>query len=74
MNHFLKTFTVMPLTSGSRPAPFRLPIRFGEKNGFLLADQLRTADLERLRGRIGPIDKESLRAVLALLRDMFEED
>lgn len=71
MNRFLRTFTVMPLTSGSRPASFRVPSRFGGKDGFLLAEQLRTTDLARMRTRLGEIDEETLEAALALLREMF---
>jgi mRNA interferase MazF len=73
MNRFLRTYTVMPLTSGSRAAPFRIPTRFAGKDGFLLAEQLRTADLVRLKVKIGEIDKETLKRALAVLRDMFEE-
>ena len=73
MNRTLDTVTIMPLTSGSRPAPFRLASRFGNKPGFLLAEQLRTADRRRLRRRLGRIQPETLSAALALLREMFED-
>jgi mRNA interferase MazF len=73
MNRFLRTFTVMPLTSGGKAAPFRVPSRFSGKKGFLLAEQLRTADLTRLKLKIGEIDEATLKRALAVLRDMFEE-
>lgn len=73
MNRHLATFTVMPLTSGSRPAPFRVPTRFKGKGGFLLAEQLRTVDLVRLVKQLGEVEPATLAEALAVLRDMFEE-
>lgn len=73
MNRFLRTYTVMPLTSGSRSAPFRVATHFDGKNGLLMAEQLRTADLARLKKKIGDIDEVTLKEALAVLRDMFEE-
>ena len=74
MNRNLDTATIMPMTTGSRPAPFRVPIRFDGKQGFLLADQLRTADHHRMRKLVGSVDSATLTAALAILREMFEED
>lgn len=73
MNRYLDTVTIMPLTSGSRPAPFRVPTVFDGRKGFLLAEQLRTADRHRLRSKLGRIDAKTLVAALAMLRDMFED-
>jgi mRNA interferase MazF len=73
MNRHLDTVMVMPMTSGSRPAPFRVATKFGKKDGFLLAEQLRTTDRHRLIRRVGTIDDQTLTTVLAVLREMFEE-
>jgi mRNA interferase MazF len=74
MNRHLATVTIMPLTSGSRAAPFRVPVQFGKKEGLLLADQLRTADRSRLIQKVGQIEANTLSAALGTLRDMFEDD
>lgn len=71
MNIHLRTVTAMPLTSGSRAAPFRIATRFAGREGFLLADQLRTIDKIRLRKRLGTIDDSTLTATLTILREMF---
>ena len=73
MNQFLDTVTVMPMTSGSWEAPFRVPVQTGGKQGFLLAEQLRTTDRHRMRKRVGALDAATLREALAVLREMFEE-
>jgi len=43
------------------------------KQGFILADQLRTADYHRMRKKVATIDAVTLAAALAVLREMFEE-
>ena len=73
MNANLRTITAMPLTSGSHPAPFRVPVRVEGRDGLLLADQIRTLARRRLRKRVGVINRQTLGAALAVLREMFEE-
>jgi mRNA interferase MazF len=74
MNRNLSTVTVMPMTTGSRPAAFRVPARFRERDGLILADQLRTVDRSRLRHRLGVIEQATLLRALAVLRQMFEDE
>ncbi len=71
MNRHLRTVTAIPLTSGSRPAGFRVPVRFKGKDGLLLGDQVRTLDRMRLVKRAGVVDPTTLTNTLAMLRDMF---
>lgn len=73
MHDFLRTVTVAPMTTGSQPAPYRIPLRFRRKNGLILLDQVRTLDKLRLVRRLGAVDADTLRAKLAALREMFEE-
>jgi mRNA interferase MazF len=73
MHDFLRTVTVAPMTTGSRPAPYRIPVRFGGKIGLILLDQMRTLDNQRLVRRLGAINSSTLRQTLAGLRAMFAE-
>lgn len=73
MNQGLRTVVVMPLTSGSRPAPFRIALTFAGREALLLGDQVRTFDRRRLHKRIGTVDQATLTAVLGVLRDMFAD-
>jgi mRNA interferase MazF len=73
MNAHLRTIVMAPLTTGGRPAPFRVPIRFGGKDGLILLDQMRTLDRQRLVRRLGTADAAALRTTLARLRDLFAE-
>ena len=73
MHDYLRTVTVAPMTTGSRPAPFRVAVCFENKAGLILLDQLRTLDKQRLVRRLGAVERVTLRATLARLRDMFAE-
>ena len=73
INEHLRTVTVAPMTTGSRPAPFRIPVTFRRKTGLILLDQMRALDRQRLVRRLGVIGDATLRDTLAMLREMFEE-
>jgi mRNA interferase MazF len=73
MHDFLRTVMVAPMTTGSRPAPYRIPLRFRGKEGLILLDQMRTLDKQRLVRRLGAVSTGTLRQTLAALREMFEE-
>lgn len=64
---------VMPLTSGSAPTRFRVPVTFAGRDGLILGDQMRSVSRERLLKLVGVIDDLSLSESLRVLREMFEE-
>jgi mRNA interferase MazF len=73
INENLPVLLVAPLTSGSRPAPFRVATTFDGKSGLMLLDQVRAVDVRRLVKKVGEIDRLTLRAALAVLRSLFSE-
>jgi mRNA interferase MazF len=73
MHDYLRTVMVAPMTTESRPAPFRIPVTFERKNGLILLDQLRTLDKQRLLRRLGAVEPKMLRTTLARLRDVFAD-
>jgi mRNA interferase MazF len=73
MHDYLRTAMVAPMTTGSRPAPFRIAVRHKGKNGLILLDQIRTIDKSRLVKRSGMLTAVTLRTTLLTLREVFEE-
>lgn len=71
MNQHLRTFIVAPMTTGSQPAPFRVPITLRRKSGLILLDQLRTLDRQRLVQRLGAAKEATMERALAQLQAMF---
>jgi len=73
MHDFLRTVIVAPMTTGSRPAPFRIPLSFERKKGLILLDQIRTLDKSRLAKRLGAVAPKTLTATLATLQVLFAD-
>jgi mRNA interferase MazF len=73
MHDYLRTVIVAPMTTGSRSAPFRIPVRFVRKDGLILLDQIRTIDKVRLVRRLGSVPPAALTATLATLAEVFAE-
>ena len=73
MNAHLRTVIAAPMTTGSVPAPFRVPVSFTGKRGLILLDQVRTLDKTRLVKRLGKVSAPILVESLAVLREIFAE-
>lgn len=73
MHDHLRTAIIAPMTTGSHPAPFRIPVRHGGKQGLILLDQIRVVDKARLVKRAGVIAPGTLKATLATLAEVFAE-
>ena len=71
MNAHLRTVIVAPMTTGSRPARFRIEVTFKGKKGLILLDQIRTLHSARLVKRLGALRPVTLAATLQTLQDMF---
>jgi len=71
LNSYLHTFIVAPLTTGGHPYPFRIPCRFEGRAGYVVIDQIRTVDRERLMRRLGKLSPSTLERILLILQEMF---
>jgi mRNA interferase MazF len=72
MHDHLRTVIVAPMTTGSKPAPFRIPIAFQRRRGLVLLDQIRTLDKLGLVRRLGRAGQKTLLATLRTLQEVFE--
>lgn len=71
LNTNLRTFIVAPLTTGGHPYPFRVPCKFQGRSGYIVLDQIRTVDRDRLARRLGNLSSSTLGRALAILQEMF---
>ncbi len=71
LNAYLRTFIVAPLTTGGHPYPFRIPCRFESRAGYVVIDQIRTVDRERLVRRLGKLSPSTVGRILTILQEMF---
>jgi mRNA interferase MazF len=71
IHDYLRTVIVAPMTTGSKAAPFRIPVIFQGKTGLILLDQIRTLDKTRLTRKLGSVEANVLTDTLATLRELF---
>ncbi len=73
IHDFLDIAIIVPMTTGSRPAAYRIPVAFSGKRGLVLLEQIRVLDKSRLFRRLGAVDRTTLSAALMRLQEMFAE-
>lgn len=71
LNAHLRTVIVAPLTSVGHPYPFRVACRFDNRAGYIVVDQIRTVDRERLVKHLGRLAPSALEKTLVVLQEMF---
>ncbi len=71
MNAHLRTVIVAHMTTGSRPARFRIKLSFQGKQGLIVLDPLRTLDRVRLVKRLGAVRPATLAVTRQTLQAMF---
>jgi len=73
MHDHLRTVIVAPMTTKSRPAPFRVAVTHAGQKGLILLDQVRTVDKTRLAKKIGSVSAKTLASTLATLQEIFAD-
>ena len=73
MHAHLRTVIVAPMTTKSRPAPFRVGVTHGGRKGLILLDQMRAVDQARLAKRLGTVSAKTLTFTLTTLQEVFTE-
>lgn len=73
LNDHLSTFIVAPMTTGGHRYPFRISCRFQGKKGYVVLDQMRTVDNDRLVRQLGRLHHTVLSTVFNTLQEMFAE-
>ncbi len=73
LNEHLRTVIVAPMTTGGRAYPWRIRCKFHRRSGYVVLDQVRTVDRERLVKRLGALSTETMTDVLGGLQEMFAE-
>lgn len=71
MNAHLRTVIVAPMTTGSRPAAFRVAVTFQGRQGLIVLDQMRALDRVCLVQRLGALRAPTLALTLQALQAMF---
>ncbi len=68
----LKTIIIAPMTSKGFNFIFRPKIKFENKNGLVLLDQIRAVDKTRVIKKIGTVEKRKAKEISKILTEIFE--
>jgi mRNA interferase MazF len=71
MNNNLSTVMIAPMTTKSHSYPTRVEIKFGGKKGWIVLDQIRTADQVRLVKKLGLIKQKEITEVKRVIKEML---
>ena len=68
MNFNINTVIIAPMTSKSRNYPTRIKIY---DNSFIVLDQIRTIDKQRIIKKLGELDIEAILQIKQIIKEMF---
>ncbi|ODS30841.1 MAG: transcriptional modulator [Candidatus Scalindua rubra] len=71
MNAHIATVIITPMTTKSHDYPTRIPLRFQNKKGWIVLDQIRTVDKKRLVNRIGKINTKTVNQIKSVIKEML---
>ena len=71
MNKYLNTIVIAPMTTTSKQYPTRVEIKHDNKIGWIVLDQIRTIDKQRIIEDLGRLSKPEIKEVKYILRETF---
>lgn len=71
MNHNIQTVIIAPMTTVSHKYPTRVPVTVQNKKGWIVLDQIRTIDNQRLIKKIGKINRGTIKQVKSIIKEML---
>ena len=71
MNKYLRTVVVAPMTTKSKYYPTRTKIKHNKKVGWIVLDQIRTIDKQRVIKVMGNISKTETKIIKAIIKEIF---
>ncbi len=71
MNRTIQTIIIAPMTTKSHSYPTRVPLKFENKEGWIVLDQIRTVDRVRLIKKLGKIKQREIEKTKSILQEML---
>ncbi|HSV89278.1 MAG TPA: type II toxin-antitoxin system PemK/MazF family toxin [Bacteroidales bacterium] len=71
MNKYLRTVVIAPMTTTSKYYPTRVEIKHDSKHGWIVLDQIRTIDKQRIVKNLGRLSKPEIKEVKSILKETF---
>ena len=71
MNKFLRTIIVAPMTTKSRKYPTRIEVKHDNKMGWIVIDQIRTIDKQRIIKVLGNLSQPEIKETKSVIKETF---
>jgi len=71
MNRNLQTVVITPMTTSSKNYPTRVEVKHENKIGWIVIDQIRTIDKQRIIKDLGTLSKPEIKEVKAILKETY---
>lgn len=71
MNKHLRTVVIAPMTTSSKNYPTRIEVKHDNKIGWIVLDQIRTIDKQRIINDLGKLSKPEIKEVKSVIKETF---
>ena len=71
MNKHLRTIVVAPMTTKSRKYPTRIEVKHDGKTGWIIIDQIRTIDKQRIIRILGKLSNREIKETKSVMKETF---
>jgi mRNA interferase MazF len=71
MNKYLRTIIVAPMTTTSRKYPTRIEVKHDNKIGWIVIDQIRTIDKQRIIKTLGRLSQPEVKELKSVMKETF---
>ena len=71
MNKFLNAVVIAPMTTSSKNYPTRIEVRHDNKIGWIVLDQIRMIDKQRIIKDLGRLTKSEIKELKSVLKETY---
>lgn len=71
MNKYLKTVVIAPMTTSSKKYPTRIKVKHDNKIGWIVLDQIRTIDRQRIIRIFGELHDSEIQELKSILKETY---
>jgi mRNA interferase MazF len=71
MNKFLRTIIIAPMTTSSKKYPTRIEVKHDRKIGWIVIDQIRTIDKQRIISILGRLSQPEIKELKSVVKETF---
>ncbi|MCF6171269.1 MAG: type II toxin-antitoxin system PemK/MazF family toxin [Bacteroidales bacterium] len=71
MNRYLRAIVVAPMTTKSRKYPTRIKVKHENKTGWIVIDQIRTIDKQRIIRILGELSKPEIKELKSVMKETY---